>query len=90
MLILFAEMKHDGALGLFSGQIAVPTLNTLVSEPQNTGESTMRMIAAASPPYMLHTAPRVVKLRQNSEYRMVGRLADAATAKASATRNATF
>ena len=37
---------------------------------------------------MLNRAPVVLKRRQNSEYRMVGRFADAATAKASATRNA--
>ena len=39
---------------------------------------------------MLHSAPRVVKFFQNSEYRIVGRLAEAATAKASATRKAMF
>ncbi len=39
---------------------------------------------------MLHRAPRVVKPFQNSEYRIVGRFAEAATAKASATRNAMF
>ena len=44
----------------------------------------------SSPPYMDHTAPRVVKRRQYREYTMVGRFAEAATAKARATRNATF
>ena len=39
---------------------------------------------------MLHRQPRVLKRFQNSEYRIVGRFADAATAKASATRNAMF
>src|SRR5690349_13047751 len=39
---------------------------------------------------MLHSAPVVLNRFQNSEYRIVGRLAEAATAKASATRNATF
>ena len=58
--------------------------------PDTTGESAMRMIADARPPYMLHSAPRVVNRFQNSEYTIVGRLADAATANASATRNATF
>ena len=43
-----------------------------------------------SPPHMLNRAPRVLNRVQNSEYRMVGRLALAATAKASATRNAMF
>jgi hypothetical protein len=37
-----------------------------------------------------NTAPRVVNLRQYSEYRIVGRFAEAATANASATRNAMF
>ena len=39
---------------------------------------------------MLHSAPRVLKPFQNSEYRIVGRFALAATAKASATRKAMF
>ena len=39
---------------------------------------------------MLHSAPAVLNRLQNSEYRIVGRFADAATANASATRNATF
>jgi hypothetical protein len=39
---------------------------------------------------MLHSAPAVLKRFQNSEYRIVGRLAEAATANASATRNAMF
>ena len=39
---------------------------------------------------MLHRAPEVLNRFQNSEYRIVGRLALAATANASATRNATF
>ena len=39
---------------------------------------------------MLHSAPGVLNRFQNSEYRIVGRFADAATAKASATRNAMF
>src|SRR5690606_21747683 len=58
--------------------------------PRHTGENTMSRIADASPTYMLHSAPRVVNRFQNSEYTIVGRLADAATANASATRNATF
>ena len=39
---------------------------------------------------MLHSAPRVLNRAQYSEYRIVGRLAAAATANASATRNAMF
>ena len=39
---------------------------------------------------MLHSAPVVLNRFQNSEYRIVGRFAEAATAKASATRKAMF
>src|ERR671916_396048 len=39
---------------------------------------------------MLQSAPVVLNRFQNSAYRIVGRLADAATANASATRNAMF
>ena len=39
---------------------------------------------------MLHSAPRVLNRPQNREYRIVGRLALAAIAKARATRNAMF
>ena len=39
---------------------------------------------------MLHSAPVVLNRFQNSEYSSVGRFAEAATANASATRNATF
>ena len=39
---------------------------------------------------MLHSAPRVLNRFQNSEYRIVGRFAVAATANASATRKAMF
>src|SRR5918999_1098100 len=39
---------------------------------------------------MLQSAPVVLNRFQNSAYRIVGRFADAATANASATRNATF
>ena len=53
-------------------------------------EKSIRMIDDASPPYMLHSAPRVLNRRQYNEYRIVGRFADAATAKASATKNAMF
>ena len=50
----------------------------------------MSTMVQIRPPYMLHSAPRVLNRAQYSEYTMVGRLAAAATAKASATRNATF
>ncbi len=39
---------------------------------------------------MLNSAPVVLNFFQNSEYSSVGRFADAATANASATRNAMF
>src|SRR5699024_1447503 len=61
-----------------------------VGWPDMTGEKTISKMAEASPPTMDQTAPWVVNFFQNSEYRMVGRLAEAATAKASATRKATF
>src|SRR5206468_12981859 len=35
--------------------------------PETTGDSTTRASAGTSPPYTAHTAPRVVKPRQNSE-----------------------
>ena len=77
--------------GLLSGKIAklAPGIMDVLA-PETTGDSAIRMIAEPSPPYMLQMAPWVVNLRQYSEYRMVGRLAEAATAKARATRNATF
>lgn len=54
--------------GLFSGQIAMSMFGIIaVGDPENTGDSTISRIAAPSPPYMLHTAPRVLKRRQNSE-----------------------
>src|ERR1700732_790488 len=61
-----------------------------VGEPDTAGEKTISTIVEISPPYMLHNAPLVLNRRQYSEYRIVGRFAAAATAKASATRNATF
>ena len=77
--------------GLFSGNIAKSTPGPNgVALPENTGEKMISTTALIRPPYMLITAPRVVNRRQKSEYRIVGRLALAATAKASATRNATF
>ena len=58
--------------------------------PDMTGEKTISKMAEPRPPTMDQTAPWVVNFFQNSEYRMVGRLAEAATAKAKATRKATF
>jgi hypothetical protein len=39
----------------------------LMAPPETTGEKMIRMIADPSPPYMLHSAPRVLNRRQNSE-----------------------
>jgi len=47
-------------------------------------------IDAARPVPNPHTAPRVVNRFQNKDSTITGRLADAATANARATRNATF
>src|SRR3954447_3243497 len=58
--------------------------------PDTTGEKMISVTQLIRPPYMLQSAPRVLKRFQYSEYRIVGRFADAATAKASATRNAMF
>src|SRR5690349_13937877 len=81
----------DTMPGFDSGQNAkFASGNIEVAAPETTGENTISRIADPSPAYMLHSAPRVVKRFQNSEYTIVGRFADAATAKASATRNATF
>ena len=66
-----------------SGSIAV-------FAPDTAGEKTISTIVEIRPPYMLHSAPRVLNRCQYSEYRIVGRLAAAATANASATRNAMF
>ena len=47
--------------------ILIDVVALIVSPPQNTGDRKMRITAAARPPYMLHTAPRVVNPRQKSE-----------------------
>ncbi len=54
------------------------------------GPMTIRRIDATKPVPNPHTAPRVVKRFQNKDKTITGRLADAATANASATKNATF
>ncbi len=58
--------------------------------PETAGEKTISTRQLIRPPYMLHRAPQVLNRFQYSEYTIVGRLAEAATANASATRNATF
>src|SRR5699024_5505181 len=77
--------------GLDSGNREKSTLEIIdVSLPETAGDSAINTSVLMSPPYMLNRAPVVLKRFQNSEYRMVGRLADAATANARATRNAMF
>ena len=54
--------------GLLSGKMAKLAPGIIdVLAPETTGESAIRMMAAANPPYMLHSAPWVVNRRQNSE-----------------------
>ena len=77
--------------GLASGNHAKSRLGSIaVFAPDTAGEKTISTIVEIKPPYMLHSAPRVLNRGQYSEYRIVGRLAAAATANASATRNAMF
>src|SRR5699024_5964716 len=74
-----------------SGYIARSTTwQNEISELHSTGENRIRVIEEINPPYIDQRAPRVVKFFQNSEQMIVGRFAEAATAKAKATRNATF
>src|SRR6185312_3741154 len=81
----------DTMPGLASGNQAKSTFGIIaVLAPDTAGEKMISTIVEISPPYMLHSAPRVLNRSQYSEYRMVGRLAAAATANASATRNAMF
>ena len=58
--------------------------------PDTAGDKKINSTQLIKPPYMLHSTPVVLNRFQNSEYRIVGRFAEAATAKASATRKATF
>ena len=81
----------DTMPGLASGNQAKSTLGSIaVLAPDTAGEKTISTIVEISPPYMLHSAPRVLNRCQYSENTIVGRLAAAATANASATRNAMF
>lgn len=64
--------------------------NMEVSEPETAGEKKMSTRQDTTPVYMEATAPAVLNRRQYREYRMVGRLAEAATANARETRKATF
>src|SRR6478609_2937854 len=61
-----------------------------VGVPETTGEKITRPTAAINPPKMLAQAPAVLNLFQNRLKSNAGRLAEAATAKARATRNAMF
>src|ERR1700710_379155 len=58
--------------------------------PDTTGEKMISVTQLIRPPYMLQRAPRVLKRFQYSEYRIVGRFAAAATAKARATSTQMF
>ena len=69
--------------GFSSGKIASAL-------PMMLGEIAMSTSDEASPVPKPHTAPVVLKRLQKSDSTMTGRFADAATANASATRNATF
>ena len=81
----------DTMPGLVSGKMDQSALgNIAVGVPETAGESAMRTSAVTRPVYIEATAPVVLKRFQYSEYKMVGRLADAAMAKASETRKATF
>ena len=74
-----------------SGNSAQSALGNIeVSVPETAGEKKMRTRQEMTPVYMEATAPAVLKRLQYREYRMVGRLAEAAMAKARETRKATF
>lgn len=70
-----------------SGKIAQSAPENMeVSEPETAGEKKMSTKQDTTPVYMEATAPAVLKRRQYREYRIVGRLAEAATAKAKETK----
>ena len=51
--------------GLFSGKMEMSMPETIdVSAPEKTGERRISTMAEISPPYMLQTAPWVLKRRQ--------------------------
>ncbi len=64
--------------------------NSACSLPRTLGPNRMSVIEASKPATKPQIAPRVVKRRQHNVSRMAGRFADAATANASATKNATL
>src|SRR5699024_3271943 len=81
----------ETSAGFVSGKIAKATQEKMASSaPEVTGEKKIRTSAEISPPHMDHSEPRVLNRFQYSEYRIEGRLAEAATANASETRKATF
>ena len=58
--------------GLASGNQAKSTCGSIaVLAPDTAGEKTISTIVEISPPYMLHSAPRVLNRDQYSEYRIV-------------------
>src|ERR1700730_15665175 len=80
----------EASAGFFSGKIAKSTLGNIdFAVPDTAGDKIISTTELIRPPYMLHSTPLVLNRIQNKEYRIVGRFAEAATAKASATRNAT-
>src|SRR5882757_10596821 len=66
----------DTMPGLASGNQAKSACGSIaVFAPDTAGEKTISTIVEIRPPYILHSAPRVLNRRQYSEYRMVGGLA---------------
>src|SRR5699024_9029561 len=77
--------------GLVSGNHEKSTFgNIAVSAPETAGEKKIRISATPRPTHREATAPVVLNFFQYREYRIVGRLADAAMQNARETRKATF
>ena len=74
-----------------SGKIDQSALGNIeVGVPDTAGDRKMSTRHEITPVYIEATAPAVLKRRQYREYRIVGKFAEAATAKARDTRKATF
>src|SRR5699024_7689901 len=77
--------------GLVSGNQEKSTFgNIAVSAPETAGEKKIRTRATPRPTHREATAPVVLNFFQYREYRIVGRLADAAMQNDRETRKATF
>src|SRR5699024_6947068 len=77
--------------GLVSGNQEKSTFgNIAVSAPETAGEKKIRTRATPRPTHREATAPGVLNIFKDREYRIVGRLADAAMQNARETRKATF